>query len=106
MGLIANNPHHLAGAIDSPASDNAARFLNICDAFDLPVISLVDCPGMMVGPEVERTGLFRHCARLFNVGANITTPMFSIIVRKSYGIGAVAMLDCPVLTWTLPNTAL
>jgi hypothetical protein len=70
MGLIANNPHHFAGAIDSPASDKAARFLQLLDAFDLPCISLMDCPGMMVGPEVESTGLVRHCARLFNTGAN------------------------------------
>merc|ERR1711959_5087 len=91
MGLIANNPHHLAGAIDSPGSDKAARFLQLCDGFELPVISVMDCPGMMVGPEVERAALVRHCARLYNIGANMTVPMFGIIVRKAYGLGVQAM---------------
>jgi acetyl-CoA carboxylase carboxyltransferase component len=92
MGVIANNPHHLAGAVDSPGADKGARFLQLCDAFDIPVLSLVDCPGIMVGPEVERTALVRHCTRLFNVGANIRTPLFSVVVRKAYGLGAQAML--------------
>ena len=91
MGLIANNPHHLAGAIDSDAADKAARFLQLCDAFDLPVISLMDCPGIMVGPEVEKTALVRHCCRLFNTGANLSVPMFGIILRKAYGLGVQAM---------------
>ena len=86
MGLIANNPHHLAGAIDSDASDKAARFLQLCDAFDIPIISLMDCPGLMVGPEVEKTALVRHCGRLFNTGANLSVPMFGVIVRKAYGL--------------------
>ena len=92
MGVIANNPHHLAGAVDSPGADKGARFLQLCDAFDIPALSLIDCPGIMVGPEVERTALVRHCTRLFNVGANITTPLFSVVVRKAYGLGAQAML--------------
>ncbi len=92
MGVIANNPHHLAGAVDSPGADKGTRFLQLCDAFDIPVLSLIDCPGIMVGPEVERTALVRHCTRLFNVGANITTPLFSVVVRKAYGLGAQAML--------------
>jgi acetyl-CoA carboxylase carboxyltransferase component len=92
MGVIANNPHHLAGAVDSPGADKGARFLQLCDAFDIPVLSFIDCPGIMVGPEVERTALVRHCTRLFNVGANITTPLFSVVVRKAYGLGAQAML--------------
>jgi acetyl/propionyl-CoA carboxylase alpha subunit/acetyl-CoA carboxylase carboxyltransferase component len=91
MGLIANNPHHLAGAIDSDGADKGARFLQLCDAFDLPVISLMDCPGMMVGPEVEATALVRHCARMFNTGANLSVPMFGVIVRKAYGLGVQAM---------------
>lgn len=91
MGLIANNPHHLAGAIDSDAADKAARFLQLCDAFDLPVISLMDCPGIMVGPEVEKTALVRHCCRLFNTGANLSVPVFGIILRKAYGLGVQAM---------------
>ena len=91
MGLIANNPAHLGGAIDSDASDKAARFLQLCEAFDLPVLSLSDTPGNMVGPEAEKTGLIRHCSRMFLIGANLTVPMFSVILRKSYGLGAIAM---------------
>jgi acetyl-CoA carboxylase carboxyltransferase component len=92
MGVIANNPHHLAGAIDSDGSDKGARFMQLCDAFDIPVLNLIDCPGIMVGPDVERTALVRHCTRLFNVGANMTAPLFTVVVRKAYGLGAQAML--------------
>jgi acetyl-CoA carboxylase carboxyltransferase component len=91
MGLIANNPHHLAGAIDSDGADKGARFLQLCDAFDLPVLTIIDCPGIMVGPEVEKTALVRHCVRMFNTGANLSVPMFNLIIRKSYGLGAQAM---------------
>ena len=91
MGVIANNPHHLAGAIDSDGADKGARFIQLCDAFDIPVLSLMDCPGMMVGPDVERTALVRHCVRMFNAGANLTTPMFGVVVRKAYGLGVQAM---------------
>jgi acetyl/propionyl-CoA carboxylase alpha subunit/acetyl-CoA carboxylase carboxyltransferase component len=91
VGIIANNPLHLGGAIDSDASDKAARFLQVCEAFDLPVVSLSDTPGNMVGPEAEKTGLIRHCSRLFVIGANLTVPIFSVILRKSYGLGAIAM---------------
>ncbi len=92
LGLIANDPHHLAGAIDSDGADKGARFMQLCDAFDVPVVNLIDCPGIMVGPEVERTALVRHCTRLFNVGANMTAPLFTVVVRKAYGLGAQAML--------------
>ena len=91
LGVLANNPHHLAGAIDSDGADKGARFLQLCDAFDIPVLSLMDCPGIMVGPEHERTALVRHCARMFNTGANLTTPLFGVIVRKAYGLGVQAM---------------
>ena len=91
MGVLANNPHYLAGAVDSDGADKGARFLQLCDAFDIPVLSLIDCPGIMVGPEHEKTALVRHCTRLFNVGANMTTPLFTVVVRKSYGLGAQAM---------------
>ena len=91
VGLIANNPLHIGGAIDSDASDKAARFLQICEAFGLPVLSLSDTPGNMVGPEAEKTGLIRHCSRLFVIGANLTVPILSVILRKSYGLGAIAM---------------
>ncbi|HEV2533097.1 carboxyl transferase domain-containing protein [Phenylobacterium sp.] len=91
VGVFANNPMHLGGAIDSDASDKAARFLQLCEAFDIPVLSLSDTPGNMVGPEAEKTGLIRHCSRLFVIGANLTVPLFSVILRKSYGLGAIAM---------------
>ena len=71
VGVIANNPAHLAGAIDTPGADKAARFMQLCDAFDLPIVTLCDTPGMMVGPDVEETGLVRHCNRLFVTGANV-----------------------------------
>jgi len=91
MGLMANNPHHLAGAIDSDGADKGSRFLQLCDAFDIPVISIMDCPGIMVGPDHERTALVRHSARLFNTGANLSVPMFGVIVRKAYGLGVQSM---------------
>jgi len=91
LGVIANNPEHLAGAIDSPAADKAARFMQLCDAFDIPILFLCDTPGMMVGPEVEKTALVRHCCRMFVVGANLSVPFFTIVLRKSYGLGAQAM---------------
>ncbi len=92
VGVVANNPGHLAGAIDSDGSDKAARFLQLCDAFDIPVVTLVDTPGMMVGPEIEKAALVRHCSRLFVTGANLSVPMISIVLRKSYGLGAQAMM--------------
>jgi acetyl/propionyl-CoA carboxylase alpha subunit/acetyl-CoA carboxylase carboxyltransferase component len=91
LGLIANNPKVLGGAIDSDGSDKAARFMQICEAFDLPILSLSDTPGMMVGPEIEKTALVRHCSRLFIIGANLTVPILSVFLRKSYGLGALAM---------------
>ncbi len=91
LGLIANNPQHVGGAIDADAADKAARFMQLCEAFDLPILSLSDTPGNMVGPEAEKTGLIRHCSRLFVIGANLTVPLFSVILRKSYGLGAIAM---------------
>ena len=97
VGVIANNPHHLAGAIDSDGSDKGARFLQLCDAFDIPVLSLMDCPGMMVGPDVEATALVRHCARMFNTGANLSVPLFGVVVRKAYGLGVQAMCGASAL---------
>ena len=91
MGVVANNPIHLAGAIDADGADKAARFLQLCDAFDLPVLFLCDTPGIMVGPDAERTALVRHVSRLFVTGANVTVPTGTIILRKGYGLGAQAM---------------
>jgi acetyl-CoA carboxylase carboxyltransferase component len=92
VGVIANNPAHLAGAIDSDGSDKAARFMQLCDAHGVPIVTLVDTPGMMVGPDVEATALVRHCSRLFVTGGNLSVPIVSIVLRKSYGLGAQAMM--------------
>ena len=91
IGLVANNPVHLAGAVDSDGADKAARFMQICDAFDIPILCLCDTPGNMVGPEAEKTALVRHCCRLYVTGASVTVPMFTVVLRKSYGLGAQAM---------------
>ena len=91
MGVIANNPAVISGAIDSPAADKAARFMKLCDAFQIPLLLLCDCPGIMVGPEVEKTGLVRHSARMFVIGSNIRVPSYMVILRKSYGLGGQAM---------------
>ena len=91
IGLIANNPKHLAGAIDSDGADKAARFMQLCDAFEIPLLFLCDTPGIMVGPEVEKTALVRHAARMFVTGASVSVPFFTIVLRKSYGLGAQAM---------------
>jgi acetyl-CoA carboxylase carboxyltransferase component len=91
VGIVANNPNHLGGAIDSDGADKAARFMQVCDAFDLPIVFLCDTPGIMVGPEVEKTALVRHSSRLFLIGANLTVPTFTVVVRKSYGLGGIAM---------------
>ncbi len=92
FGLIANNPGHLGGAIDGPAADKASRFMQLCDAFDLPILSLCDTPGFMVGPEAEKTALVRHVCRMFVTARSISVPLFAIVLRKCYGLGAQAML--------------
>ena len=92
FGLIANNPKHLGGAIDAPAGDKAARFMQLCDAFDIPIVSLCDTPGFMVGPEAEKTAIVRHVARMFVTGASLTVPLFGIVLRKGYGLGAQSMI--------------
>jgi acetyl/propionyl-CoA carboxylase alpha subunit/acetyl-CoA carboxylase carboxyltransferase component len=91
LGLIANNPMHLAGAIDAPCADKAARFLQLCDGFGLPILSLCDTPGFMVGPEAEKTALVRRTSRMFVIGGTLTVPMFTVVLRKGYGLGAQAM---------------
>jgi acetyl/propionyl-CoA carboxylase alpha subunit/acetyl-CoA carboxylase carboxyltransferase component len=91
IGVVANNPVHLSGAIDSAGADKAARFMQLCDAFDIPLLFLCDTPGIMVGPEVERSALVRHCCRMFVIGASLSVPVFTIVLRKSYGLGAQAM---------------
>ena len=91
IGIIANNPAHLGGAIDGPAADKAARFMQLCDAFDIPIVFLCDTPGIMVGPEVEKTGLVRHVSRLFIAGASLTVPFCTVVLRKAYGLGCQTM---------------
>ena len=91
IGVIANNPAHLGGAIDSDSSDKASRFIQLCDAFDIPIISLCDTPGFMVGPDAEQTAQVRHFGRMFVTAASITVPWITIVLRKGYGLGAQAM---------------
>jgi len=107
FGIVANNPMHLAGAIDSDGSDKGARFIKLCDAFDIPLIYLCDTPGIMVGPEIEKTALVRHSSRLFVTAANATVPYFTIVLRKAYGLGGIAMAagayDSAVFTVAWPT---
>ena len=91
VGIVANNPIHLAGAIDADGADKAARFMQLCDAFDVPIVFLCDTPGIMVGPDAEATALVRHVSRLFVTGANLSVPFATVILRKAYGLGAQAM---------------
>ena len=91
LGVIANDPRYLGGAIDSAGADKAARFMQLCDAHDIPLLFLCDTPGIMVGPEIEKTALVRHSSRMFVIGANLTVPFFTVILRKAYGLGALAM---------------
>lgn len=106
-GLIANNPAHLGGAIDRDAADKAARFLQLCDAHGLPVVSLCDTPGFMVGPDAEQTATVRHFSRLFVTGAHLRVPICMVILRKAYGLGAQAMaggsLRVPLATVAWPT---
>jgi acetyl-CoA carboxylase carboxyltransferase component len=110
LGLIANDTRHMAGAITSDGADKAARFLQLCDAYGLPVVSLVDTPGIMVGPEAEATGLVRHASRLLVAGAALRVPLIGVILRRGYGLGAQAMvggsLHEPLLTVAWPSAHL
>ncbi|MBT5140963.1 MAG: biotin carboxylase [Acidimicrobiaceae bacterium] len=91
VGIIANDPGHLGGAIDSDSADKASRFMQLCDAHGLPLISLCDTPGFMVGPEAEKTAQVRHFGRMFVTGASLAVPLVSVILRKAVGLGAMAM---------------
>ncbi|MFN2426488.1 MAG: carboxyl transferase domain-containing protein [Candidatus Binatia bacterium] len=107
IGIVANNPAHLAGAIDPDGADKAARFMQLCDAHDLPLLFLCDTPGIMVGPEVESRAMVRHASRMFVVGASLTVPFFTIVLRKGYGLGAQAMaggsFHAPIFTVAWPT---
>ena len=91
VGVIANDPRHLGGAIDAHGADKAARFMQLCDAFDIPLVSLCDTPGFMVGPEAEKTATVRHFSRMFLAAASLSVPFFVVVLRKGYGLGAQAM---------------
>ena len=107
VALLANNPHHLGGAIDVAAADKAARFMQLADAHGLPIVALVDTPGFMVGPDVEAQAQVRHVSRMFMIGAHLTVPFFSVVLRKGYGLGAQAMtaggFDAPVFNVAWPT---
>lgn len=106
-GLIANNPAHLGGAIDADGADKASRFMQLCDAHGLPIVSLCDTPGFMVGPDAERTATVRHVSRMFVTGANLNVPLCVVVLRKAYGLGAMAMaggsLTVPLATVSWPT---
>ena len=107
IGLIASNPLHLGGAIDAAAADKGAHFLQLCNAHGLPLVSLIDTPGFMVGPEIEQQAQVRHVSRLFLAGAHLRVPMFAVMLRKGYGLGAMAMagggFHVPVATVAWPG---
>lgn len=107
IGMLANNPRHLGGAIDRDAADKAARFMQLCDAHGLPILSLVDTPGFMVGPAVESQAQVRHVCRMFVVASHLRVPFFAVVLRKGYGLGAQAMtaggFDAPVFTVSWPT---
>ncbi len=91
VGLMANNPHHLGGAIDADAADKASRFMQLCNAHGLPLVSFVDTPGFMVGPEIEALAQVRHVSRMFIAAGHLRVPLFAVVLRKGYGLGAMAM---------------
>ena len=107
VGLMANNPLHLGGAIDADAADKAARFMQLCNAHGLPLVSLVDTPGFMVGPDIEEKAQVRHVSRLFVTAASLRVPYFSVVLRKGYGLGAMGMtaggFHAPVFTVAWPT---
>ncbi len=110
LGVIANNTKHMAGTVTAEASDKAARFLQLCDAFGLPVVSLIDTPGYMVGPRHEAGALVRRASRLLIAGAALTVPAIAVVLRRAYGLGAQAMafgsLHEPLLTVAWPGATL
>jgi acetyl-CoA carboxylase carboxyltransferase component len=107
VGMLASNPAHLGGAIDADAADKAARFMQLCNAHGLPLVTLVDTPGFMVGPEIETQAQVRHVSRMFVTAAHLRVPMFSVVLRKGYGLGAMAMtgggFHAPVFTVAWPS---
>jgi acetyl-CoA carboxylase carboxyltransferase component len=107
VGIIASNPLHLGGAIDADAAEKADRFMQLCNTHGLPLVSLVDTPGLMVGPQAEETAQVRHVGRLFIAAAQLRVPFFSVVLRKGYGLGAMAMtaggFHAPLFTVAWPT---
>ncbi len=107
IALLANDPRHLGGAIDAAAAEKAGRFLQLADAFDLPVLSLCDTPGFMVGPQAEKQATVRRVSRMFVTAASLTVPFFTVVLRKGYGLGAQAMagggFSAPFFTVAWPS---
>jgi acetyl-CoA carboxylase carboxyltransferase component len=107
VGILANDAHYLAGAVDGDAADKAARFMRLCSAYGLPLVAFVDTPGFMVGPEAERTALVRRVSRMLVAGAQLSVPYVTVVLRKAYGLGAMAMsagsLHAPVMSVAWPT---
>jgi len=107
VGLMANNPQHLGGAIDADGADKAARFMQLCSAHGLPIVSLIDTPGFMVGPQIEQQAQVRHVSRMFIAAAHLRVPFISVVLRKGYGLGAMAMaaggFHAPLATLSWPS---
>jgi acetyl-CoA carboxylase carboxyltransferase component len=110
VGFIANNTKYMAGTITADAAEKAARLMNLCDAFGLPIVSLVDTPGFMVGPKHEATALVRRSSRMLVAGAALSVPFVAVVLRRGYGLGAQAMvggsLHEPLLTIAWPSAHL
>ena len=107
VAVAASNPRHLGGALDGPACDKLARFLSLADAFGIPVVMLIDSPGFMVGPESEKTAMVRRAGRLFVTAASLRVPLFSVMLRRGYGLGAMALagghFHAPLATASWPT---
>src|SRR5215218_4275700 len=91
VGIVANQPKHLAGILENDSADKAARFINLCDAFSIPLLFLQDVPGFMVGSKVEAAGIIRHGAKMLHAVANATVPKVTVVLRKAYGAGYYVM---------------
>ena len=91
MGIVANQPKHKGGVLFGDSADKAARFIQTCNAFNVPLLFLADVPGFMIGTQVEREGIIRHGAKMISAVSEATVPKISVIVRKAYGAGLYAM---------------
>ena len=91
FGVIANNCMHMAGAIEAEGADKAARLMQLCNVHGLPILSLCDTPGFMVGPEIEKRAQVRHVCRMFVIGSHLSVPYVTVVLRRGYGLGAMAM---------------